>query len=126
MAEVLTSTQAHQWAASRPDPVADLIALLARLRGYERVDRLYYGEEEHRFALESVADVAVADDAEWARFIDDAVRQLGEFRWVLNQFERAAALAYGAPPHANALDYANARRHALFEMNGLKPLEGGY
>ncbi len=126
MVEVLSSTQAREWAAARPDPMADLISLLARLRGYERVDRLYYGEDEHRFALEAVGDLAVADDAEWARFIDNPVRQLGEFRWVLNQFERAAAQPYGSPPHANALDYANARRHALFEMNGLKPLEGGY
>jgi hypothetical protein len=45
---------------------------------------------------------------------------------VLNQFERAAHQPYGAPPHSNALEYANARRDALFEMAGLKPLTGDF
>ena len=126
MTIVLTSTQAREWAKERPDPVADLIETLAALRGYERVARLYYGEEEHKVALEAADSVRADPDAEWARAIPDPVSELGELRWVLNQFERAARHEYGSPTHANALQYANARLDAALEMAGLEPLEGGF
>ncbi len=126
MSETLSSTQAREWARTRPEPVTDLIGILARLRQFERADRLYYGEDEHRYAIETGGELFVATDADWARRNDDPVSELGEFRWVLNQFERAARQAYGSPTHCNALEYANSRRHALFEMAGLKPLEGDF
>ncbi len=126
MTIVLTSTQAREWAKARPDPVADLIETLAALRGYERIARLYYGEDEHKFALEACSPVRGDADAAWARETPDPVSELGEFRWVLNQFERAARLDYGSPPHANALLYANSRLDAAIDMAGLEPLEGGF
>jgi len=124
--ETLSSAQARDWALSRPDPVADLISIAARLRHFERVDRLYYGEEAHSFALDAGGEIQLPGDAAWARRIAEPVAQLAEFRWVLNQFERAARHAYGSPTHCNALEYANMRRHALFEMAGLPQLAGEY
>ena len=126
MTITLTSTQAREWAKSRPDPVADLIETLAALRGYERVARLYYGEDEHKFLLEAAEPVRSAADDDWAKQTDDPVSELGEFRWVLNQYERTARLQYGAPSHNNALTYANARLQAALELAGLEPLEGEF
>lgn len=118
----ITSAQARSWARERADPVQDLIEILARLRRQERAARLEYGEDAHRIAHQQPMDRRLPADARWARARPDPAADLGELYWILGQFARAERLAYGTPPHCNALDYALARLQAAYDMAGLKPL----
>ncbi len=126
MSKAITSAQAREWAQSVGDPVAALIEVLAQLRHYERSACLEYGEAAHRLAMSSGQSLHQTADADWARANTDPVSELGEFVWVLNQFERCALIAYGTPPHANALEYAQARWQVLQQMAGLTNLESGF
>jgi hypothetical protein len=118
----ITSAQALSWARERADPVQDLIETLARLRGQERAARLEYGEDAHRIAYQQPMDTRLPADARWAQASSDPAANLAELHWTLAQFERAARLTYGSPPHRNALDYALARLQAAYDMAGLELL----
>ena len=121
--KAISSAQARDWAAAQSDHTASLIEVLALLRHFERASLLDYGEEAHVYMLSNEQALYHPADAHWAHKTPDPLSELGEFIWVLNQFERAARLTYGTPPHANALDYAHARWQAARDMAGLEPLE---